>query len=351
LISLFFFSADIESRVERKHRLVIDCAKAAEAAGLHAVWVPERHFDPFGAPYPNPLLLLAAIAAQTERIQLRAGSIVLPLHDPLTVAEDIAVVQSLSLGRLGISLASGWHPEDFVLNPGAYDTRKDDLLQKYDALRRLWSGQALSRQGPRGQVAVRTYPALARPPEFWLTSSANIETWRQAGRLGINVLTGLLEQSVDDLTAKIAAYTESLRASGHDPVTRQVTCMLHTHVTAREPDVTGRVTAPMTRYLTAHLKLFEKSLGSDSGIRADSVTAEDRRVILANGVQRYLRTSGLFGSPADCLPLIERLWTAGVTEFGCLVDFGLPDHQVLECVDELGHLQRALARTRPVEGQ
>nr|BBJ48418.1 hypothetical protein SAVMC3_10470 [Streptomyces avermitilis] len=118
-VSLFFFSADTDDHAWDKHALVLECAELADSLGLDAIWVPERHFDPFGAPYPSPGLLLAAIAARTSRIALRSGSVVLPLRDPLLVAEEWGVLDSLSRGRMGISLASGWHADDFVLNPRA----------------------------------------------------------------------------------------------------------------------------------------------------------------------------------------------------------------------------------------
>src|SRR6184192_3487974 len=86
-ISLFFFSSDLDDRAADKYELVLRCAELADQLGLHAVWAPERHFDPFGAPYPSPAVLLSAVAARTHRIQLRAGSVVLPLRDPLRVAE------------------------------------------------------------------------------------------------------------------------------------------------------------------------------------------------------------------------------------------------------------------------
>jgi hypothetical protein len=60
------------------------------------VWLPERHFHPLGGAYPNPALAAAALAVRTRRIRLRAGSVVLPLQDPVTIAEDWSFVDNLS---------------------------------------------------------------------------------------------------------------------------------------------------------------------------------------------------------------------------------------------------------------
>jgi natural product biosynthesis luciferase-like monooxygenase protein len=350
-VSLFFFSADLDDDARDKHGLLLECAELADRLGLHALWVPERHFDPFGAPYPSPAILLAAIAARTRRIALRAGSVVLPLHDPLLVAEEWGVLDSVSQGRAGLSLASGWHADDFVLAPDAYEGRKNLLIERLNELRRLWQGGPVARLAPGGRTTqIRTYPQPRKVPEIWLTSSVNVATWRTAGELGLNVLTALLEQSVDEVAAKIGAYRQTLAAAGHSPAGRQVTLMLHTHL-ARDPAaVRGRVREPLTRYLAAHMDLFAKFAASqDIGIRAEDLRPEDREALLEHGFQRYLGTAGLFGSVQTCRPMVQRLASAGVTELGCLVDFGLSREHVLECVEELGHLQRQLqAQPQPL---
>lgn len=339
-VSLFFFSADLDDSPEDRYRLLLECAELADELGLHAIWVPERHFDPFGAPYPSPGQLLAAVAARTDRIQLRAGSVVLPLRDPLLVAEEWGVLDALSGGRIGLSLASGWHAQDFVLNPGGYARRKEVLQERLEVLRVLWSGGAVPRPGPDGEpVAVRTYPRPRRQPEVWLTSSANPETWRAAGELGLNVLTALLEQTTDELAGKVRLYRRALEESGHGIDGHRITCMLHTHLAVDPATVEHRVREPLTRYLAAHLELFAKFAATgDVGIRPEDVTEADRRILLEHGLQRYLRSAGLFGTVESCQPMMDRLAAAGVTEVGCLVDFGLGRADVLECVRELGVL-------------
>ncbi len=105
--SLFYFASAAQTAAEDSYRLLIEGAKFADRHGFKAVWTPERHFHSFGGLFPNPSLTSAAIAAITERVQIRAGSVVLPLHHPVRVAEEWAVVDNLSNGRVGISFASG----------------------------------------------------------------------------------------------------------------------------------------------------------------------------------------------------------------------------------------------------
>ena len=97
--SLFFFDGDGANVGPNQYRLLIDSAKYADQHGFTAIWTPERHFHAFGGLYPNPSLTSAALSLVTENVQLRSGSVVLPLHHPVRVAEDWAVIDNLSGGR------------------------------------------------------------------------------------------------------------------------------------------------------------------------------------------------------------------------------------------------------------
>src|SRR5688572_13018847 len=156
--SLFYFSADAEADATAsngpgsRYRLLLEGARFADTHGFTAVWTPERHFHAFGGLYPNPSVTGAAVAAVTSRIQIRAGSVVLPLHHPLRVAEEWSVVDNISGGRVGISFASGWQPHDFVLRPEAFADNKGVMLREIETVRRLWRGEELPFPGPQGDL-------------------------------------------------------------------------------------------------------------------------------------------------------------------------------------------------------
>ena len=149
--SLSFFANDEDAMTGPKYRLLLEAARLADAEGLHAIWFPERHFHSFGGLYPSPTAIGAALATATERVALRAGSVVLPLHDPVRVAEEWAVIDNLSGGRAGISFASGWHADDFVLAPGRYADRRETMAEGIDIVRRLWRGEPIERTNGVGR--------------------------------------------------------------------------------------------------------------------------------------------------------------------------------------------------------
>src|SRR5687767_15019923 len=160
--SLFYFANDGEDDgSQRKYSLILQSARWADASGFERLWAPERHFHRFGGLSPNPSVIAAAIATITSRIQICSGSVVLPLHDPLRVAEEWAVVDNLSNGRVGLGVACGWVPNDFVISDRQqdFDRRHEVFETKTRLLRSLWRGDTHEVTNPQGQrVAIRTLP-------------------------------------------------------------------------------------------------------------------------------------------------------------------------------------------------
>src|SRR5881397_4168572 len=146
---LFFASAPAEFERD-KFDLFRQSTRFADERGFEAVWIPERHFHAFGGMFPNPSLAGVVLAETTKRIRIRAGSVVLPLHHPVRVAEEWAVVDNLSNGRVGISFASGWQPEDFVVAPGNYAERKELMYRHIETVRQLWRGDPVTFPGATG---------------------------------------------------------------------------------------------------------------------------------------------------------------------------------------------------------
>jgi amino acid adenylation domain-containing protein/natural product biosynthesis luciferase-like monooxygenase protein len=321
------------------YRLYLESARRADALGLAAVWTPERHFTAVAASYPNPSVLAAAIAATTSRVQLRAGSVVLPLHDPLRVAEEWAVVDNLSGGRAGIAFASGWLADDFVLAPERYGDRAEITAAMIAEVRRLWRGESISRRNGAGkQIEVRTLPRpIQKDLPAWLTTSGSSRSFEAAGALGINVLTGLLNQSIEELAENIAKYRRKLAVEGFDPSGFTVTVMLHTFVAQDEQVALALTREPLRKYLASHAQLRERLLG-ETDLSAE-VRELDNDLMLDELLKRYVGHISLLGSPSSCAGLVERLHSIGVNEIACLIDFGVAEDNVLGNLVNIKRLQ------------
>jgi natural product biosynthesis luciferase-like monooxygenase protein len=339
--SLFYFASDAANAPDARYQLLLEGAKFADENGFEAIWTPERHFHTFGGTYPNPAVVGAALAVVTKRVHIRAGSVVLPLHHPVRVAEDWSVVDNLSKGRVGISFASGWHADDFVLAPSSYAARREIMYRDVETVRRLWRGEQIQFQSGTGnQIGVRIYPApRQRELPVWITSAGTEETFRMAGELGANVLTHLLGQSFADVARNVRAYRSAWQSAGH-PEAGRVTLMLHTFVAGDQETARETVREPMIGYLkdsVSLIKNFARSIGQEMPGDLDS---PDMKALLASAFERYFETSGLFGAPERCLEIVEQLKEAEIDEVACLIDFGVEADAVLESLRLLAEVKR-----------
>lgn len=351
--SLFYWGND-DGPGPRKYELLLEGAKFADTHGFSAVWLPERHFHAFGGPYPNPSVLGAAVAAVTNNIGVRSGSVVAPLHHPVRIAEEWAVIDNLTNGRAALGIASGWHPVDFVLRPeNAPPNNKTAMFDTIDKVRKLWRGEAVAFDRGGEMVPIQSLPRpVSKELTVWLTIAGNPDTWREAGEIGANVLTHLLGQSIDEVAEKIGIYHAALRKAGHDPANFTVTLMLHTYV-ARSRDL-ARETArgPMKSYLLSAAGLvkqyawsfpaFKRPKDATSPMDIDLSTLSQDEVdgVLDYAFNRYFEDSGLFGTVEDCLARMEQLKKIGVSEVACLIDFGIKPDQVLEGLYPLAEVLR-----------
>ncbi|WP_186098750.1 non-ribosomal peptide synthetase, partial [Burkholderia gladioli] len=332
--SLFYFGADTYDPKD-KYRLYMESAAFADEHGFEAVWTPERHFHTVGALYPNPAVLNAALAARTRRVHLRAGSVVLPLHPVQRVAEEWAVVDNLSQGRVGMAIASGWHSRDFSLAPHNFppDKRKQAVREGIETLKALWAGQTVSFPDGHGKpVEIQVYP---RPVQaslpIWLTAAGNPDTFVHAGRTGAHLLTHLLGQTMDELAERIALYRQALAEHGHDPRRQRVTLMVHAYLGEDLDTVMAEARLPFMNYMREHVGLLrpmvQSLVPSEFATPAEIDGFIDQHVdqLVEFAFERYARTAALIGTPASCQPMLEKFREAGVDEIACLVDWMEPD--------------------------
>jgi natural product biosynthesis luciferase-like monooxygenase protein/amino acid adenylation domain-containing protein len=333
-----------------KYRLLFESAAFADQHGFAAIWLPERHFHSFGGLSPNPSVLCAALARETRRLQLRAGSVVLPLHHPIRVAEEWSIVDNLSGGRVGVAFASGWHPNDFVFAPDAYGKHRDLMFQGIEHVQRLWSGQALPvRDGSGETIEVKLFPMPRQSAlPIWITVVNNPETFAKAGEIGAGILTNLMGQTVEDLARNLAVYREARARAGHDPDGGQVTVLLHTFVGEHDAPTRQQARQPFSDYLRSSIGLFQNMVKSQGlNVDFDALTDDDRSYIMSIAYDRYVASSALIGSVESCAGIVKRLSEIGVNEIGCFIDFGVDPDSVLASLPQLHALQERVASSPP----
>jgi natural product biosynthesis luciferase-like monooxygenase protein/amino acid adenylation domain-containing protein/thioester reductase-like protein len=341
--SLFYFSSDEAGPAGDKYKLLIEGAQFADQHGFAAVWTPERHFHRFGGLYASPSIISSALAMITSRVQLRAGSVVLPLHTPIRVAEEWSIIDNLSNGRVGVAFASGWHPDDFVLSPGNYPNRKDLMFREIETVQRLWEGGSVQADSDGGgnKVNVEIFPKPIQPKlPIWITCASSADTFIRAGKIGANVLTHMLGQTIKEVADNIALYRDSLARHGYDPHAGHVTIMLHTFVGDDLASVKEQARGPFVDYLRSSLDLSGKVISSlNEGIDVNEMTPDEINTFLSFSFERYFQKSSLIGTPATCFEMVQQLRNIGVDEIACLIDFGVDVDAVLQSLEKLDALR------------
>lgn len=334
--SLFYFASNDVDDQQDKYRLLLEGARFADEHGFVAVWTPERHFHQFGGLYPNPSVMSAALAVMTKQVQIRAGSVVLPLHNVVRAAEEWSLVDNLSKGRAAIAFASGWHSDDFAFFPENYAERREIMYSGIETFKRLWRGESITVRGGAGNdIAVKIFPRpVQRDLPIWITAAGGVDTFIKAGEIGANVLTHLLGQSIEEVAEKISLYREARARSGNDP--GHITLMLHTFVGKDLNAVREKVRVPFINYLRTSIGLIAnliKSMGLP--LKLETMSEKDMNDLLDFAFARYFDTSALFGTQESCAAIIDRLKEIDVDEVACLVDFGVGTDEALDALPAL----------------
>ena len=166
----------------------LELARATEDAGLDAAWVSEHHFSGDGY-LPSLLPMLAAFAAVTRRIELGTGVVLAPFHDPIRLAEDFAVVDQISGGRVVCGLGIGWRDEEFRAFGVDVSSRVRRTSEIVEILRHAWGEGRVTFDGRYYSYEdVAVTPKPARVPPILLGGFVD-DAIRRAGRIADGYLS------------------------------------------------------------------------------------------------------------------------------------------------------------------
>jgi alkanesulfonate monooxygenase SsuD/methylene tetrahydromethanopterin reductase-like flavin-dependent oxidoreductase (luciferase family) len=198
---------------------ILEEIEYAEELGFDSVWLPEHHFAVYGM-LGNPLVLAAAIAQRTRRLQIGTAIMVVPFQHPLRLAEDAALVDVLSGGRLLLGLGRGYQPPEFHGFGVPQQASRQMFLEGFEILKRALSGEKFTYAGQFWQIREPTeiYPKpLQQPhPPFYL-AAVSPETYEVAARLGLPLLRSPQFSDLDSVARAFADYQAKMRVYGHDP--------------------------------------------------------------------------------------------------------------------------------------
>ena len=209
----------------------IEEIEIADQLGFDSCWLAEHHFSRYGI-LGNPFVVGAAIAQRTKRIKIGTAVVVVPLHDPLRVAEDAATLDILSNGRLILGVGRGYQPKEFAGFKKNRDVNKEVYLEVVDILKLAWNNETWSYSGKHFQYEnMSIYPkpqTKGGPPILHATTSP--ENFRERGLAGDRIICSSSFTPMGRLKANYDNYRQGLKDGGHPvsgfdvPFMQQIWC-------------------------------------------------------------------------------------------------------------------------------
>jgi probable F420-dependent oxidoreductase len=238
-IGIGLFTGQIPAGSDRtfaqEYRETVELVRLAEAVGFDSAWVSEHHGSSDGY-LPSLLVMLAAFAEATSRVRLGTGLILTPFHDPLRLAEDAAVVDQISGGRLVLGLGLAWREEEFRMFGVPFVERRQRTVETVEILRRAWTGERFSFHGRIfDHDRVRVTPPTAQPggPPILLGGHAD-PAIRRAGEIADGHVNNA--EDLHSVRKAVSLMEEGARAAGRDPSVLQLTLMQNAFVAEERTD-------------------------------------------------------------------------------------------------------------------
>jgi alkanesulfonate monooxygenase SsuD/methylene tetrahydromethanopterin reductase-like flavin-dependent oxidoreductase (luciferase family) len=310
--------AEWQSEGQRYHDILAQI-ELGDKVGFDTAWLAEIHFFPDVSRLASPLTVLAAAAQRTQRIRLGTAVTLLPLHNPLKIAEEAATVDILSGGRLELGVGRGAAPSMFT----AYNVPVEETRERFEealaVIRQAWTSKRLSYQGKYWQVQnLQVFPRPVQQPHPPIRIAANSpETYTIAGRLGLPIFaTPLIAGSMDKLREYIGAHRESLPAG----VEQDVAVAFPVHVAASRAQARRECEASLKHFFS-----FLEQRRPDIQALPESYQALQQAVDRLKGItyEGVENLGAVLGDPEYCAERVQALQDEfHMNEFICYFNQG-----------------------------
>lgn len=278
---------------------LLDQAVLAEDLGYDTFFVAEHHFDPYGV-IPNPTVWMAAAAQRTSRLKLAPAIAVLPFRDPKLVAEDYAMVDQLSGGRLVLGVGSGYLKHEFEGFNADGAVKRFLFDESLEIIRRLWTGERVTFKSDHydiRDVAINVLPRQSDVPVYVATLRADVAYF--VGKAGNNIMN--VPYATVDRFEEIGTIMEQFRKGVAENPKAPGKSLVALHTWIADSDEAARAEAKDPFDLYVRTRKYAKSQTYDD--------------IIASGLS-------LFGSVDTVVEKMVKLHAMGVDHVMTLHNFG-----------------------------
>ncbi len=305
---------------EQFYREVLEEAEYAEELGYEGFWVGEHHFQASQRVFPSPQMMLAAISQRTRRLRLGTGVSVLPVNDPIRIAEDIAELDLISGGRACFGAGRGYQPHEFAGFHVPMETSRERFWECLEVIRLAWSREQFSFKGKYfdyEDIALLPRPLQKPTPPIYV-AAASPGSAEEIGRRGyaFNCAPFASSPSPEEVAAQLKRYRENFVAAGHGQPPEDLPHVFWTHVADSTEGALKEAEAGMKRKLGSASKVWVKP-----GVSGYETFARIGQ-FLATATIEQLDALSIFGDPERCVAKIRRYQAAGLTHLLLMFDWG-----------------------------
>lgn len=317
------FFPDVDRDPGQLMRRWLDLLAESEALGFDSLWANEHHFDPYGGIIPSPPTMLAALSQRTRRARLGTSIVVLPLHNPIEIAEQLAMVDLMSGGRVEFGIGRGFVEFDYDRLHIPREDSQERMREQLAVIIKAWSGEPFSHEGRfyrYDKLEVWPRPEQRPHPPIWLSCSQTPSSFEWAGRLGYNILT-VAYRSVELLVANNKIYREALAKAGHAPGKGRIATHYHCVLAEDRREAREIARQAWRRYTTATTHTLER-LRADQDSLKDPVRKQAQQDAL--DIEKMVEELRVIAcTPDEAVRLLERAQDAmGFDQCDCTFFFG-----------------------------
>lgn len=321
--------------VQERYQEIIDAAVLADKCGFDVFGAGEQHFVEPLCTISAGEMILGCLAQLTERIRLRTTIMVLPFHNPVSVAERIASIDVLSGGRVEFGSGKGNNALAAEVFGVDFDQGEDRWREGIEIVTRAWGNEEFDYQGKFHSIPpIKLAPnVLQKPhPPLWyaaVSPGAHIH----AGQLGLGVMSLTIAVSLSQLEKRVEAYRQGLRDP--KPLTGVVNegvsvfCQMHCAETDRQAREEAR--GPMVNYMNEAVDLYAEMLSR----QGREVDFSKTRALINDFDECDRSDMVLVGDPDTLIEKIKRYESVGVTEMFIRMD-GMSREQTMRSIELIG---------------
>jgi alkanesulfonate monooxygenase SsuD/methylene tetrahydromethanopterin reductase-like flavin-dependent oxidoreductase (luciferase family) len=211
-------------------RQLLDLLASAEPLGFDNIWLNEHHFTSWGGMLPSPPMALAALSQRTRHIRLGTSVAVLGLHHPIEIAEQMAMLDLMSGGRLEFGVGRGSVVHDYEVFGLPYEEAQARTVEALDVIQKAWTGEHFSHAGQFFQipnVTVWPRPEQRPHPPIWVSCASGPESFEWTARHGYNLLTIGFVKPVAQFAELTRVYRDAWADAGQAPDNYQIGTLYH----------------------------------------------------------------------------------------------------------------------------